>query len=181
MVGTIQLLNAYNALANGGTLYKPHVVDEILGPDGRVTKVEPEVIGEVDAPDSVLRVMRRAGRNMVVIRHTYNLVDLPIVVAGKTGTAQFGTPDRRGVLPFHSWFAGFVPKDPYKKASDPNGWKAVQRTDSELSVLVLAYDSGTLCNAATEIARYYLQLHFDIKKDYRNPHLLKRGNFYGMR
>ena len=180
-VTPIQLLNAYCALANGGTLYKPHVVGEVIGPDGTARKVEPQVLGKVDAPASVLRIMRRAGRNMVVIRHTYNLVDLPIVIAGKTGTAQFGTPDRRGVLPFHSWFAGFVPKDPYKKASDPNGWKAVQRTDSELAVLVLAYDSGTLGNAATEIAKYYFQLHFNIKKDYRNPHLLKRGNFYGMR
>ena len=180
-VTPLQLLNAYCALANGGTLYKPHVVGEIIGPDGTVKKVEPEVLHKVDASQNVLRIMRRAGRNMVVIRHTYNLVDLPIVIAGKTGTAQFGTPDRRGVLPFHSWFAGFVPKDPYKKASDPHGWKAVQRTDSELAVLVLAYDSGTLGNAATEIAKYYFQLHFDIKKDYRNPHLLKRGNFYGMR
>ena len=125
--------------------------------------------------------MRRAGRNMVVIGHTYNLVDLPIVIAGKTGTAQFGTPDHRGVLPFHSWFAGFVPKDPWTKASDPNGWKAVQRTDSELAVLVFAYNSGTLGNAATEIAKYFFQLHFDLKKDYRKPQLMKRGNFYGMR
>jgi penicillin-binding protein 2 len=180
-VTPLQLLNAYCALANGGTLYKPHVVGEIIGPDGTISKVEPEVLHEVDAPASALRIMRRAGRNMVVIRHTYNLVDLPIVIAGKTGTAQFGIPDHRGVHPFHSWFAGFVPKDPYKKASDPNGWKAVQRTDSELAVLVFAYNSGTLGNAATEIAKYYFQLHFDIKRDYRNPHLLKRGNFYGMR
>jgi penicillin-binding protein 2 len=180
-VTPLQLLNAYCALANGGTLYKPHVVGEIIGPDGSIQKVEPEVIGEVDAPASALRIMRRAGRNMVVIRHTYNLVDLPIVIAGKTGTAQFGTPDHRGVHPFHSWFAGYVPKDPYKKASDPNGWKAAQRTDSELAVLVFAYNSGTIGNAATEIAKYYFQLHFDIKKDYRNPHLLRRGNFYGMR
>ncbi|HUQ44261.1 MAG TPA: penicillin-binding protein 2 [Candidatus Limnocylindria bacterium] len=180
-VTPIQLLNAYCALANGGTLYKPHVVGEVIGPDGTVTPVQPEVLHEMDVDQSSLRIMRRAGRNMVVIRHTYNLVDLPIVVAGKTGTAQFGTPDRRGVLPFHSWFAGFVPKDPYKKASDPNGWKAVQKTDSELAVLVFAYDSGTKGNAATEIAKYYLQLHYDIKKDYRNPYLLKRGNFYNMR
>lgn len=180
-VTPMQLINAYSALANGGTLYKPHVVGEIIAPDGTVRKVQPEVLGEVDAPDNVLRVMRRAGRNMVVIRHTYNLVDLPIVIAGKTGTAQFGTPDRRGVLPFHSWFAGFTPKDPYKKPSDPNGWKAVQRTDSELAVLVFAYNSGTKGNAATEIAKYFFQLHYDIKKDYRNTHLLKRGNFYGMR
>lgn len=180
-VTPLQLLNAFCALANGGTLYKPHVVDEIIGADGTVTDVQPEVLGEVAASDSVLRIMRRAGRTMVVMRHTYNLVDLPIVIAGKTGTAQFGTPDRRGILPFHSWFAGFVPKDPFKKKSDPNGWKAVQRTDSELAVLVFAYDSGTLGNAATEIAKYYFQLHYDIKKDYRNFHLLKRGNFYGRR
>jgi penicillin-binding protein 2 len=180
-VTPMQLLNAYAALANGGTLYKPHVVRNIISADGSVIPVEPEVLGKVDAPASTLRIMRRAGRNMVVLRHTYNLVDLPVVIAGKTGTAQFGTPDRRGVLPFHSWFAGFVPKDPYKHASDPNGWKAVERTDSELAVLVLAYDSGTLGNAATEIAKYYFQLHFDIKKDYRNFNLLKRGNFYGRR
>src|SRR5215207_8992205 len=180
-VTPLQLLNAYAALANGGTLYKPRVVDTIIEPDGTEVDLEPEVLHEMDAPSNALRVMRRAARNMVVIRHTYNLVDLPIVVAGKTGTAEFGTPDRRGVLPFHSWFAGFVPKDPYKKASDPNGWKAVQKTDSELAVLVFAYDSGTKGNAATEIAKYYLQLHYDIKKDYRNAYLLKRGNFYNMR
>jgi hypothetical protein len=75
---------------------------------------------------------------------------------------------------------GFLPKDPWKTASDPHGWKAVARTDSNLAVLVLAYNSGTLGNAATEIAKYYLQLHFDIKKDYRKIELLKRGNFYGM-
>jgi cell division protein FtsI/penicillin-binding protein 2 len=157
------------------------VVDAIIAPDGSETELPSEVLHEVDAPDSVLKTMRRAGRNMVVIGHTWNLRDLPIVIAGKTGTAEFGTPDRRGVLPFHSWGAFFVPKDPWKKASDPNGWKAVQRTDSELAVVVFAYNSGTRGNAATEIAKYYFQMHFDIKKDYRLPQLLRRGNFYGMR
>jgi penicillin-binding protein 2 len=179
-VTPLQLLNAYCALANGGKVYKPHVVDQIIAPDGTVTNIEPEILHEVNASQKVLAIMRHAARNMVVLRHTYNLVDLPIIVAGKTGTAQFGTPDRRGVLPFHSWFAGFVPKDPWKTASDPHGWKAVARTDATLAVLVLAYDSGTKGNAATEIAKYYFQLHFNIKKDYRKIELLKRGNFYGM-
>jgi penicillin-binding protein 2 len=178
-VTPIQLLNAYCALANGGTLYKPHVVGEVIGADGVARPVEPEVLGKVDAPASALRIMRRAGRNMVVIRHTYNLVDLPIVITGKTGTAQFSAKEKN--LPFHSWFAGFVPKDPWKTASDPNGWKAAQRTDSELAVLVLAYDSGTRGNAATEIAKYYFQMHFNIKKDYRNFDLLKRRQFQPIR
>ena len=177
-VSPIQLLNAYCALANGGTLYRPHVVDQIIAADGSVTNIAPQVMSEVGASQKVLAIMRKAARNAVVIRHTFNLVDLPIVVAAKTGTAQFGTPDSHGVLPWHTWFVGFVPKDPWKKASDPNGWKAVARTDSNLAVLVFAYDSGTVGNAATEIAKYYLQLHFNIKKDYRLYQNLKRTSGY---
>ena len=51
-------------------------------------------------------------------------------------------------------------------------------TDSPLIVLAFAYDSRTKGNVATEIVKYYLQLHFGIKKDYRLPNLLRRGNFY---
>ena len=63
-------------------------------------------------PASVLKIMRNAARSTVVLRHTYNLVDLPIMVAGKSGTAEFGTRDSKGRLPFHSWFVGFVPEGP---------------------------------------------------------------------
>ena len=179
VVTPIQLINAYAALANGGKLYKPQIVRDIIGPDGQVVRpFEPELIREVAVPAADLRTMRRAARNVVLIRHTYNLVDLPIVIAGKSGTAEFGTRDRQGRLPFHSWFVAFTPKDPTIKASDPTGMKAVSGTDSELVVLAFAYDSGTKGNAATEIVKYYLQLHYGIKKDYRNFDLLERGNFY---
>jgi penicillin-binding protein 2 len=174
-VTPIQLLNAYMALANGGTLYKPHVVKQIVGPDGSVTDVQPEVLGTVGASASVLRTMRKAGRNMVVVGHTYNLRDMPIVVAGKTGTAQFSAKAKN--LPFHSWIAAFVPKDPWVRKDDPHGWNAVSRTDSELAIVVLAYDSGTRGNAATEIAKYYFMLHFGIKHDYRRPDLLQRRSY----
>jgi penicillin-binding protein 2 len=170
-VTPLQLLNAFSALANGGTLYAPHVVRETISADGSVTAVEPRVIGTVDAPASMLRVMRRAARGVVISRHTFNLTDLPIVIAGKTGTAQFSGKAKN--LPFHQWFVAFVPKDPRKKASDPNGFKAIQRTDSELAVVVLAYNSRAKGNAATEMVKYFLQLHFGIKKDYRNFYLMK--------
>jgi hypothetical protein len=45
-------------------------------------------------------------------------------------------------------------------------------------VLAFAYDSRTKGNMATEIVKYYMQLHYGIKKDYRNFDLLERGNFY---
>jgi membrane peptidoglycan carboxypeptidase len=179
VVTPIQLINAYAALANGGKLYQPQIVRRIIGPDGTVVRpFEPKLIRRLDVPRSVLRTMREASRNVVTIRHTYNLVDLPIVVGGKSGTAEFGLRDRKGRLPFHSWFVAFVPKNPTKSASDRSGMRAIAREDSNLVVLAFAYDSRTKGNAATEIVKYYLQLHFKIKKDYRNFNLLERGNFY---
>jgi hypothetical protein len=70
---------------------------------------------------------------------------------------------------------GFVPKKAWKK-DNPTG--DVSKPDSQLAFVVFAYDSRTAGNTATEIAKYYLQLHFGIKKDYRLPYLLKRANFY---
>jgi penicillin-binding protein 2 len=176
-VTPLQLLNAFTALANGGTLYRPHVVAEVIGPDGTVDPIEPQVLNELKASASSLRTMRRAARNVAVVGHTYNMIDLPIVVAGKTGTAEFGAPGANGDLPFHNWYVSFVPKDPWKKASDPNGWKAIEKGDSELAVLVFSYNAGTLGNSATETAKYFYQLHFDIKKDFRLPYLMKRGPY----
>jgi len=176
-VTPLQLLNAYASLANGGKVYRPHVVREIIGPDGTVTPVEPQVISKVTATAAALRTMRKAARMVVVSHHTWNLIDVPLVIAGKTGTAEFGSPGPNGVLPFHNWFVSFVPKDPRPKKSDPNGLKAVQGTDSQLAVLVFSYNAGTLGNTATETVKYFYQLHFQIKKDYRNYWLMKKSYY----
>jgi penicillin-binding protein 2 len=171
VVTPIQLITAYSALANGGTVYEPQIVHDVVGPDGTVVQLfQKKVKNKMKVPANVLRIMRNAARSTVTLRHTYNLVDLPIKVAGKSGTAEFGTRDSKGRLPFHSWFVGFVPKD--------TRHGSFNSTDSELIVLAFAYDSRTKGNVATEIVKYYMQLHFGIKKDYRLPELLKRGNFY---
>jgi penicillin-binding protein 2 len=178
-VTPLQLINAYAALANGGKVMQPQVVREVVGPDGDVVRpFEPKVVRKLKVKASLLREMREATRNVQLIRHTYNLVDLPIVMAGKSGTAEFGLRDNKGRLPFHSWFVAFVPKDPRKRANDPGGLKAVARTDSNLIVLAFAYDSRTKGNAATEIVKYFLQQKYKVKRDYRNFDLLERGNFY---
>ena len=170
-VTPLQLINAYAALANGGTLYQPQIVREIIGPDGQVVRpFEPKVLHEMKVRSNVLRIMRNAARETVTLRHTYNLVDLPIKVAGKSGTAEFGVPDSRGRLPYSSFFVGFTPKDPKNGSFD--------KPDSKLVVMAFAHDSRTKGNAATEIVKYFLQLHYNIKQDYRLPELLQRGNFY---
>jgi len=180
MTTPIQLINAYAALANGGTLYRPQLVRRVLDPDGNALRAfEPEVIRRLPIESRHLATMRAASRNVLNIRHTYNFVDLPIVIAAKSGTAEFGLRDSQGRLPFHSWIVGFTPKNARKTASDPGGYRAVRRTDSELVFLAFAYDSRTRGNAATEIAKYFLQIHYNLKVDLREAWILERDNFYG--
>jgi len=105
---------------------------------------------------------------VVTSHHTYNLVELPIPVAGKTGTAQFGVKDAQGRLPFHEWFVAFVSKS-----------GNFARPDSQLAVIGFAENANTVGNVATEMVKYYLQLHFKLKVDKRLPYLLRKGNFYG--
>ena len=57
--------------------------------------------------------------------------------------------------------------------------EAVRRTDSQLVFLAFAYDSRTRGNAATEIVKYFLQLHYHIHKDLREAWILQRDNFHG--
>ena len=170
----LQVLNAYSALANGGWLYKPQIVRRVLAPDGTVVRdFQSELLSTVDVDPEVLRTMRLAAREVVTSRHTFNLVDLPLVVAGKTGTAEFGVRDAQGRLPFHSWFVAFVPQFTADQPGDP------AKTDSELAIVAFAYGANTKANAATEMVKYFLQDHYDLGVDLTRPDLLERGNFYG--
>ncbi len=165
----LQILNAYAALANGGKLYQPQVVREIVDADGTVVRpFAPKLIRKVKTSAENFKIIRLGAREVVTSGHTFNLRDLPIVIAGKTGTAEFGVRDSKGLLPFHNWFVAFVPKH-----------KNVARPDSELAVIGFAYDSNTVGNVATEMVKYYLQMHFHVKHDYRLTYLLNKGNFYG--
>ena len=171
-VTPIQLINAYTALVNGGKLYRPQLVETITGPDGSVIQsFKPDLIRKLPLSPATMRTMRIAARASVTIRHTYNLVDMPVKVAGKSGTAEFGIKDAKGRLPYHSWFVGWVNKDP--TSAD------FTRTDSQLMFLAFAYSSQTIGNAATEIAKDFLQLHYHIRHNYLLPQLLIKGNFAG--
>ena len=164
----LQLLNAYAALANGGTLYQPQVVREITRPDGNIVRpFTPIVLHKIAVPASVLTTMRVAARQVVTSQHTYNLVNEPFVVAGKTGTAEFGVRDAKGLLPYHNWFVAFVPLH-----------GDVSKPDSQLVVVGFNEDANTVGNSATEMIKYFLQIHFGTKHDLRLFNLMQIGNFY---
>jgi penicillin-binding protein 2 len=178
-VTPLQLLNAYAAVINGGTLYQPRVVDDVVGPDGQVVQAfTPQVTRKIKVDPNILRTMRMNMREVVLSGHTWNFRQEPFVVGGKTGTAEFGIPDSKGRLPYHEWFVGYIPKQPWKTASDPGGLKAMARSDSNLAFIAFSFEADTVGNVSTEISKYFLQLYLGTKKDLRLPRLLDKGNFY---
>ena len=102
----LQLANYIAAIANGGTLYTPRIVNEIRNPDGQKTAVQPKIIRSNFIPSDVIQVVREGMRQTVTGGTAQPLKDLPVAVAGKTGTAQFGTNNQT-----HGWFVSFAPYD----------------------------------------------------------------------
>ncbi len=100
----LQVLNSIVAIANGGTLYRPHIVSQIRSADGKVTSVPSEIIRQDFISQDILRIVREGMRETVTEGTAQPLKDLPVAVAGKTGTAQFGTADKT-----HGWFVSFAP------------------------------------------------------------------------
>jgi penicillin-binding protein 2 len=115
LVTPLQLLNAAAAIANGGTLYRPQVVYEVVDNAGHVVKgFSPEVIRQVPVSAQNLNLVRE-GMRAAVTRGTAHRANLAqVAVAGKTGTAEYPGPrDAEGNLPTHAWFIAFAPyEDP---------------------------------------------------------------------
>jgi len=88
LVTPIQLLTAISAVANGGTLYQPYILDSISNKDGTVLyKNEPRAIREV-LSKSTSKTLSDILVD-VVDKGTGSRAKIPgIKVAGKTGTAQ---------------------------------------------------------------------------------------------
>ena len=102
----MQLVNATAAVANGGTLWKPRTVGQIRFHDGTLQAVAPEVLRRNIIDPSILKTVREGMRMTVTesVGTAQSLANLPIAVAGKTGTAQFGTEKKT-----HGWFESFAP------------------------------------------------------------------------
>jgi cell division protein FtsI/penicillin-binding protein 2 len=125
-VTPLQILRAYSAIANGGFLVKPHVVSEIISPDGQVVaslrnKNMKRVISAKTAEtfkDILKSVVEEGGTGKSASIEGNE-------VAGKTGTAQIINPEtkRYSKEKFVSSFVGFVPAD-----------------DPRLAIIVVVYE-----------------------------------------
>lgn len=103
----IQLASAYSAIANGGTLYQPYVVDSIMYADGAVEVTKPNPIKTVLSP-SAAQLMSAILVSVIDNGHTGSARIPQYYVAGKTGTAQIAGPGGYGAETNHT-FIGYAP------------------------------------------------------------------------
>lgn len=158
-VTPLQLALVYAALANGGTLYKPQMVERIEDLDGKpIEEFKPQVVRQVEMNpahrksivDALVAVVNEAGGTA----YTKRLKD--IVVAGKTGTAQVVRIGEKRLklqqMDFftrdNAWFAGFAPAD-----------------NPELAVVVLNEHGGHGGSDAAPTGMAVIEKYFTLKKD----------------
>jgi penicillin-binding protein 2 len=114
LVTPLQMVNALSVIANGGTLYKPQVVREVVDANGKIVKpFQPQVIRKLDLSQNTLATVRQ-GLRMVVNgpAGTARMLEMPeVAIAGKTGSAEYGLPDATGKKLTHAWFIGYAPAE----------------------------------------------------------------------
>lgn len=127
LVTSVQLVAAYGALANGGVLLRPEILQEVREPEGRVVwrgrptvvrrVTRPEIADEVTAVLSSVVSEEGTGRRAAIAT---------VPIAGKTGTARIasggGYRDRR----YAASFVGYAPAGDARlviltKLEDPKG------------------------------------------------------------
>ncbi|AZO94310.1 penicillin-binding protein 2 [Halocella sp. SP3-1] len=106
----LQLIDMVSAIANGGTLYKPYLVDKIVDSDGNIViDYKPVINSNLPFKKDTFRILREGmikGANSNRGTSSRIFRDFPVKIAGKTGTAQTGTS-----RPNHGFFAGFAPAE----------------------------------------------------------------------
>lgn len=108
----LQMAAAYSAMLNGGTYYQPHLVDQLISPDGKTTTVAPKVLKAGVVSPKVSEEMRPLLEYVVqhhVIGSRFN--EQLYSVGGKTGTAQLADPHGAGgysTTDFNGTYLGYV-------------------------------------------------------------------------
>jgi penicillin-binding protein 2 len=174
MTTPLQMANVTAAVANGGTLYRPHLVEDVRDAEGRRVPVTLPDGTTADKPGGVIRQLPVAPEHLARVREgmlgavrsgtaqaAWTHLPVEIGVAGKTGTAEFCDPveiegqgdcrrDKDGHLLTHAWFVAFAP------AENPELAVAVFVDGSGMDRLIEG--SREAAPIAAEVLRAYFKL-----------------------
>ena len=105
LVTPLQVAAYTSVFANGGTLYKPYLVKEVLDSENNLIKeIKPEIINEGFISPENITAINQGLRQAVTSGSAVRLYELPITAAAKTGTAQWSSKS-----PPHAWLTTFAP------------------------------------------------------------------------
>ena len=118
LVTPLQLANAYAAMVNGGELWQPRVVLEVIGADGTVLRADAaQLANTIDISDTTLVALRRDLQQVVnnrrgtAFKAFEDFGEDRAAIGGKTGTAEVikATLEKLGVQT--ALFVGIAPID----------------------------------------------------------------------
>lgn len=156
----LQVLVSTAAVANGGTVYAPQVVYQIRDAENGLQRdYVPKIVRQLPATDEDIRLVQEG--MWATVNSDYGtgtgsrLAD--IVVAGKTGTAEFcevvekeDNPEEKECwrdeddnLPTHAWFVAYAPYE-----------------DPEIAVVTFVYNGGEGSATAVPITQQILEIYF---------------------
>jgi cell division protein FtsI (penicillin-binding protein 3) len=157
----IQLVSAVSAVANGGMLMKPYLVERVIDDAGRELKhIQPQPVRRVISADTAATVTRMM-ETVVATGGTGTKAAIEgFRVAGKTGTAQKVDPVSRGYSATKrtASFIGFVPAEKPQltilvvidePSTSPYGGVVAAPAFREIAFNTLCYLKGTNGGANT--------------------------------
>ena len=163
----LQMANYIATLANGGTRYKVHLVDNIKDSNGKlISQTKPVVIDKAKMSAETRSLVMRGMNNVTGAGGGTDgtayaaLGDFPIPTGGKTGTAQFTNSDIQNKVGRgdYAWYVGYAPAD-----------------NPKIAISVVIFDGGYGSGAAN-VARGMYESYF--KND---PRMKQYQNHYDIK
>ena len=143
LVTPLQAAMVMGEIAADGKRYKPHLVNRIVGPDGKtVREFKPELLGTLDVPAADIQLVQTGLHEVTKYGTAASIFrGFPIEIAGKTGTAE--NPHGRD----HGWFVAYGPF-----------------ANPDIVVAVIVEQGGFGSQSAVPIGRKILEAWFGLNK-----------------
>jgi penicillin-binding protein 2 len=141
LVTPVQLLNYIASIANGGTLYRPYIIEDVNNQS---------VLKDLSDLTPQIREIQKGMRDTVTNPRgtAYTLHDLPIDIAAKTGSAQVKNNTQE-----NAFFVGYIPLDALAKVGAP--------TSRQIAILVMIENSKQGSLNAVPIARDVFNWYYE--------------------
>lgn len=144
-VTAIQMARLVSAIANGGTLYRPYIVEQVGGLDGTTITEDFEAIvtSQLDVSTEAIEVVRIGMCDVPIDEELGTassiFINAPYSSCAKTGTAQ------TGAFAPHSWYVAYAPAD-----------------NPQIAIAIVVTNSREGSEVAAPIVRRFFENYFNV-------------------